>query len=169
MQADPIFSQYKIVRLTAPVFTPSETELSVFAAQGLSVIVVDAEHPDELIPLVTDADIVALIGTELPTRVVEALAQCRAIARMGTGTDKIDVARATELGIVVANTPYFCVEEQADHAMALLLSLARKLTVAQNAMAEGNLGRARRAALACACWRRATTNRPPRTRRMHSG
>jgi D-3-phosphoglycerate dehydrogenase len=106
---------------------------------------VDAEHPDEMIPLVADADIVALIGTVLPTRVVEALARCRAIARMGAGTDKIDVARATELGIVVANTPYFCVEEQADHAMAMLLSLARKLTVAQQAMAEGNLVRARRA------------------------
>jgi D-3-phosphoglycerate dehydrogenase len=64
---------------------------------------------------------------------------------LGTGTDKIDVARATELGIVVANRPYFCVEEQADHAMAMLLSLARKLTTSQNAMAEGDIVRARRA------------------------
>jgi len=139
------FSQYKIVRLTAPVFIPGETELSNFAAHGLPVTVVDAECPDELAPLVADADIVAVIGTALPTRVVEAMAQCRAIARMGAGTDKIDVARATELGIVVANTPYFCVEEQADHAMAMLLSLARKLTVAQQAMADGDLARARRA------------------------
>jgi D-3-phosphoglycerate dehydrogenase len=145
MPAEAQFSQYKIVRLTAPVFNPPETELSLFAAQGLSVTVVDAKHPDELIPLVADADIVALIGTPLPTCVVEAMAQCRAIARMGAGTDKIDVARATELGIVVTNTPFFCVEEQADHAMAMLLSLARKLTVAQQAMAEGNLARARHA------------------------
>src|SRR5262245_40467419 len=127
MQATAMFSQYKIVRLTAPIFHTSEAELRAFAARGLAVTVVDAEQPDELIPLVADADIVALIGTKLPTCVVEAMAQCRAIARMGAGTDKIDVARATELGIVVANTPYFCVEEQADHAIALLLSLARKL------------------------------------------
>jgi D-3-phosphoglycerate dehydrogenase / 2-oxoglutarate reductase len=140
-----MFSQYKIVRLTAPVFYAGEAELRAFAARGLPVTVVDAEHPDELIPHVADADIVALIGTKLPTCVVEAMARCRAIARMGAGTDKIDVARATEMGIVVANTPYFCVEEQADHAMALLLGLARKLTVAQNAMAEGDLARARRA------------------------
>lgn len=139
------FSQYKIVRLTAPIFNPSDTELSEFAAQGLPVTVVDAEDPAELIPLIAEADIVALIGTQLPTRLVEALTHCRAIARMGAGTDKIDVARATELGIVVANTPYFCVEEQADHAMAMLLSLARKLTLTENAMAEGNVGRARRA------------------------
>lgn len=140
-----MFSNYKIVRLTAPIFSANETELAAFAAQGLPVTVVDAEDPDELIPHVQDADIVTLIGTKLPTRVVEAMTQCRAIARMGTGTDKIDVARATELGIVVANTPYFCVEEQADHAMAMILSLARKLTVAQNAMAEGHVLRARRA------------------------
>ena len=145
MQFNTRFSDYKIVRLTAPVFFPGGAELAAFAAQGLAVTVVDAEEPDELIPLVQDADIVALVGTRLPTRVVEGMARCRAIARLGAGTDKIDVARATELGIVVANTPYFCVEEQADHAMAMLLSLARKLTVTQNAMAEGNLARARRA------------------------
>jgi D-3-phosphoglycerate dehydrogenase len=140
-----MFSHYNIVRLTAPVFFASEAELRAFAAHGLAVTVVDAEAPDELIPLVADADIVALVGTKLPTQVVEAMTRCRGIARMGTGTDKIDVARATELGIVVANTPYFCVEEQADHAMAMLLSLARKLTVAERALAEGDLARARRA------------------------
>jgi D-3-phosphoglycerate dehydrogenase / 2-oxoglutarate reductase len=138
-------SHYKIVRLTAPIFHTTEFELNAFAAHGLQVTVVDAEAVDEMIPYVMDADIVALIGTKLPASVIETMTQCRAIARMGAGTDKIDVARATELGIVVANTPYFCVEEQADHAMAMLLSLARKLTVAQNSMAEGDVARARHA------------------------
>ncbi len=140
-----MFSQYKIVRLTAPIFYPSADELAAYAARGLQVTVVEAEAPNEMIPLVRDADIVVVIGTKVPTLVVEAMTQCRLIARQGTGTDKIDVARATELGIVVANTPYFCIEEQADHAMAMLLSLARKLTVAQNAMTAGDVIRARRA------------------------
>lgn len=138
-------SNYKIVRLTAPIFHPSAKELTAYAAAGLPMTVVDAEEPTEMIPLVRDADVVVVIGTKIPTPVVEALTQCRVIARQGTGTDKIDVARATELGIVVANTPYFCIEEQADHAMAMLLSLARKLTVAENAMASGDVMRARRA------------------------
>jgi D-3-phosphoglycerate dehydrogenase / 2-oxoglutarate reductase len=136
-------SDFKVVRLTAPIFHTTEAEMAAFAERGLSVTVVDAEEPDALIPLVADADVVTLIGTKLPTKVVEAMSRCRAIARMGAGTDKIDVARATELGIVVANTPYFCVEEQADHAMAMLLSLARRLTQAQKGMAEGDLVRAR--------------------------
>lgn len=142
---DATLAQYKVVRLTAPIFQPSAAELAAFAARGLPVTVVDAEDADDMIPHVRDADIVALIGTKLPARAIDAMGRCRAIARMGTGTDKIDVARATELGIVVTNTPYFCVEEQADHAMALLLSLARKLNLAQRAMAEGNVLRARHA------------------------
>ncbi len=145
MHTPAMFAQYLIVRLTAPMFFASAAELDAFAAHGLPVTVVESEDPDALIPLVAGADIVALVGTRLPARVIEAMPRCRAIARMGAGTDKIDVARATELGIVVANTPYFCVEEQADHAMAMLLSLARKLTVAGRAMAEGDLARARRA------------------------
>ena len=148
MQTHIDLSSYKVVRLTAPIFHTTALELQAFAERGLTVTVVDAEDADALIPLVADADIVTLIGTKLPTKVVEAMTRCRAIARMGTGTDKIDVARATQLGIVVANTPYFCVEEQADHAMAMLLSLARKLTVAQNGMAEGDLLRVRRAVAA---------------------
>ena len=141
-----MFDHFKIVRLTAPIFTPGEYELNAFAASGLKPTIVDAAEPDEIIAHVADADVVALIGTKLPTRIVEAMAKCRCIARMGTGTDRIDVARATELGIVVANTPYFCVEDQADHAMALLLSLARKLPLAQRAMSEGDFARARLAA-----------------------
>lgn len=140
-----MLSNYNIVRLTAPIFYPSAKELAAYERFGLTVTVVEAEDPAEMIPLVRTADVVALVGTKVPTAVVESLQQCRLIARLGTGTDKIDVARATELGIVVANTPYFCVEEQADHAMAMLLSLARKLTVAQNAMADGDVLRARRA------------------------
>ncbi|HEX5688995.1 MAG TPA: C-terminal binding protein [Roseiflexaceae bacterium] len=140
-----MLSHYKVVRLTAPMFGANDAELAKFAERGLNVTVVDAEAPEDMIPLVADADVVTLIGTKLPAQVIEAMPRCRAIARMGTGTDKIDVACATELGIVVANTPYFCIEEQADHAMAMLLSLARKLPLAQRAMLEGDVMRARRA------------------------
>ena len=145
MTVSPDFSSFKVVRLTAPIFHTTPAEMAAFAERGLSVSVVDAETPDEIIPHVADADVVTLIGTKLPRQVVEAMTRCRLIARMGAGTDRIAVDRATELGIVVANTPYFCVEEQADHAMALLLALSRRLIPAQNGMAEGDLLRARQA------------------------
>lgn len=145
MPTHPDLSGYKIVRLTAPIFHVTDFERAAFAAAGLTVTVVDADTPETIIPHVVDADIVTLIGTYLPRPIIDAMTRCRAIARMGAGTDRIDVARATELGIVVANTPYFCVEEQADHAMAMLLSLARQLKLAENAMAAGQVARARAA------------------------
>lgn len=140
-----MFDEFKIVRLTAPIFVPGDYERQAFAKAGLHPIIVDAADPDEIIRHVADADVVALIGTKLPTKIVDALARCRCISRMGTGTDRIDVARATELGILVTNTPYFCVEDQADHAMMMLLALARQLPLTTRAMAEGNYAKARAA------------------------
>ncbi len=137
-----------IVRLTAPIFPQEDFERAAFAAAGLQPVVVDSADPDEIIAHVADADVVALIGTKLPTRIVDAMDRCRLIARMGAGTDRIDVARATERGIVVANTPYFCVDDQADHVMALLLALNLKLAHAQRSMAAGHFAEARRAAAA---------------------
>ena len=73
MGTDSQFDRFKIVRLTAPVFPTSEFEMQAFAAHGLPVTVVDAEEPTALIPHVADADVVTLIGTHLPTAVVDAL------------------------------------------------------------------------------------------------
>lgn len=138
-----MFSQYKIVRLTASVFKPGEYELQRYAALGLPMAQVHDEDPDALAAAVADADIVALIGTKVPRKVVDAMQKCRAIARFGTGTDKIDVARATELGILVANTPFFCIEEMADHVMAMALHFNRRLASQHQGMMDGDLARAR--------------------------
>ena len=119
----------KLVRLTAKIFKPGEFELEQYAKAGLPALVeVDDWEPEAIAPKVADADIVIVVGTPMPRRVIDAMGKARAIARMGTGTDKIDVARATEVGILVANTPFFCIEEMADHAMAMILWLNRKLS-----------------------------------------
>ncbi|MBI5877414.1 MAG: C-terminal binding protein [Chloroflexi bacterium] len=140
------YSQFKLVRLTARIFFPGEYELGRYRSAGLSIVEVPDEDPAAIARQTGDADIVIVVGTPMPRLVVDALAagQCRAIARMGTGTDKIDVPRATEHGILVANTPYFCIEEMADHVMAIMLALNRQLAVMQRAMTDGELVAARR-------------------------
>ena len=138
-----------VVRLTGPIFPPSDHERAQVARRGWSFTTVSGTTPDEIIPHLGDADIVSVVGTKMPAPVIDALhanGRCRAIARLGAGTDRIDVARATERGIVVMNTPYFCVEEQADHAMAMILSLARKLPLSQRLIEAGDYAGARRAA-----------------------
>jgi D-3-phosphoglycerate dehydrogenase / 2-oxoglutarate reductase len=65
---------------------------------------------------------------KLPAELIRQLTRCRAIGRFGLGVDNIDIPAATEKGIAVTYVPDYCIEEVSDHAMALLLALARKLT-----------------------------------------
>jgi D-3-phosphoglycerate dehydrogenase / 2-oxoglutarate reductase len=58
---------------------------------------------------------------------LEDLERCVAILRTGSGTDNVDILRATKLGIVVANTPQATAQSVADHAIALLFSVARQV------------------------------------------
>ena len=53
--------------------------------------------------------------------------QCKIIARYGIGVDTIDLDAATRAGIIVTNNPTYCIEEVAEHTMALLLACARKV------------------------------------------
>ena len=76
---------------------------------------------------VQDADAIMTCWRTIPPEVVSAAEQCRVIARYGIGLDNIPVALATELGIVVANVPDFCLDELTDQVMAGILALSRQL------------------------------------------
>ena len=132
-----------IVRLNATLFPVNLFEANLYEQYGLRPIQVEANAPEEIIPHVRDCDAVFAISVSLPKQVIESLARCQIISRLGLGTDKIDVEAATAKGILVTNVPYFCVEEQADHTMALLLSLARRIPKMSQAMYEGAWSRAR--------------------------
>ena len=68
---------------------------------------------------------------------MDALRNCRVLARTGIGLDPIDVAAATERGIPVVHIPSYCENEVADHAMAMLLACARKITVYDRSVKSG--------------------------------
>ena len=127
----------RIVRLNASLFPVSEFEASLYEGFNLRPVQVEANSPDEIVPHVENCDALFAISVSLPESVISSLSRCRVISRLGTGTDKIDVDMATRKGILVTNVPYFCVEEQADHTMALMLAMARKLPQMAQAMAEG--------------------------------
>jgi D-3-phosphoglycerate dehydrogenase len=79
-----------------------------------------------------------VVSSRVPAEVIDRLTKCRVISRLGAGTDKIDVAAATRSGIIVANVPDFCLNEQAEHTLALLLAFARRLPYMMEAMEQGN-------------------------------
>jgi D-3-phosphoglycerate dehydrogenase / 2-oxoglutarate reductase len=63
--------------------------------------------------------------------------KCQIIARYGIGVDTINLTAATEAGIIVTNNPTYCVEEVAEHAMALILASARKIPFYDRQVREG--------------------------------
>jgi D-3-phosphoglycerate dehydrogenase len=140
------FQHFRVARLNATLFPIGEFEAELHRRYQLEVVPIE-DHPLETsIGRLADISAVFVISADLPRAVVESLSRCRVISRLGAGTDKIDVEAATSHGIVVTNVPDFCVEEQADHTMALLLALARKLPQMAQAVADGAWSRSKRQA-----------------------
>ena len=86
------------------------------------------ETPDELIALAKNADALVVSSREAVPRVVfEQLEKCQVITRMSVGIDHVDLEAATDHGVVVSHCPDYCTDEVADHAMALILTLNRRV------------------------------------------
>jgi D-3-phosphoglycerate dehydrogenase len=99
-----------------------------------------AQDEDELIINLRDADVVLVSGASITRRVMENLPRCRGVVRYGVGVDNVDVAAATDLGIVVAHILDFCTEEVANHALLLLLASAKKLLSLDRRLRDGVWG-----------------------------
>lgn len=83
---------------------------------------------DEVCAAVRQADAVLTQFAPVGARAIAAMERCRVIVRYGVGVDNVDLAAASARGIPVANVPDYSAAEVADHAMALLLSLVRKIS-----------------------------------------
>ena len=66
-------------------------------------------------------------GGPITSDIMARMPNCKIIARYGIGVDTIDLAAATEAGIIVTNNPTYCIEEVAEHTLAMLLTCARKI------------------------------------------
>jgi phosphoglycerate dehydrogenase-like enzyme len=96
-----------------------------------------ARSPEELQALLGDA-VGAIVSTDPFTRaVIEAAPGLRVIARVGVGSDSIDRAAADERGVAIAITPGQNAETVADHALALILALVRKIAIQDRAVRAG--------------------------------
>lgn len=115
------------VVLTDYVWDSLEVEKKTLA--GLAELVaLRTRTPEEFLAEAADCD--ALLNTYAGPITADAMARmpkCRIIARYGIGVDTIDLDAATRAGIIVTNNPTYCIEEVAEHTMALLLASARKV------------------------------------------
>jgi D-3-phosphoglycerate dehydrogenase len=105
---------------------------------GIEVVNRPGCSPDELLELIADADgLVIRSGTKVTAEVLAAAKNLRIVGRAGIGVDNVDVAAATQNGVVVVNTPEGNNITTAEHAIALMVSLARHIPQATASMKAG--------------------------------
>jgi D-3-phosphoglycerate dehydrogenase len=74
-----------------------------------------------------DAVAVVLIARKLDAEIIGAMERCKVILTLSVGYDCVEVEAATEKLIPVCNTPAYCTDEVSNHAITLILALARKI------------------------------------------
>ena len=125
------------VLITDYAWSSLEPERKVLADAGSEIIVAETGEESELLTHAPMVDGILTCWQPVHEPVIVAAKQCQIIARYGIGLDNIDVDAATENGIIVTNVPTYCVDEVSDHAMALLLACARKVTRFDGAVKSG--------------------------------
>lgn len=104
-----------------------EIERSILAEADCELVVAPAEDEQTLAEYARECQAILTCWAKVTAGVIDAATKCRHIARTGIGLDNINVPRASEQGMLVTNIPDYCVPEVAEHTLALLLSLARKI------------------------------------------
>ena len=105
-----------------------EIERAIIEGAGLELVADHCKSEDDVIDVARDADAIIAQYAPVGAKAINALTRCRVIARYGTGVDIVDVDAATRRNILVTNVPNdWCENEVADHAMTLLLTVARKI------------------------------------------
>ena len=109
------------------------------AAEGIEWLEGQWRTPDEAVMHSQDADIVIVQSVRklLTSDTIPLLEKCRGIIRAGIGYDSVDVDTATKHGIIVANVPDYCLEDVAEHALALMLTTIRRITTQDQSIRRG--------------------------------
>ncbi|MBI3462865.1 MAG: C-terminal binding protein [Planctomycetes bacterium] len=115
------------VLLTDYAWPDVEIERAILREIGAELIVAERQDASTLSAAAKDADAILTCWARVGEETIAAARNCRIIARLGIGLDNIDVAAATRRGIIITNVPDYCTHEVAEHTIALLLGLARKV------------------------------------------
>jgi D-3-phosphoglycerate dehydrogenase len=111
---------------------------------GITITSVGAGSDADYVAQVKDADAIILGGRYMSADIINQLDRCKVLAAGGVGVDRVDVDAATAKGIVVTNVPDVFTDEVANHAMMLLLCVAKKTIPLDRAVREGRWQEARR-------------------------
>ncbi len=119
---------YKVVILDDR-YAGYEEEAAALKAVDAVIEHVRSGRAQDIKAAVHDADGIIVNLPPVNEDIINSLAKCRVISRYGVGYDNVDVKRATERGIWVANVPDYCAEDVSDQAFALLMSCVRNVAL----------------------------------------
>ncbi len=102
-------------------------EKSILEPIGAEVIGLQCKTGEGLAELASDADAILQQYAKIYKPTIDKLNNCKIIARYGIGVDIVDVKAANEKGIIVTNVPDYCIDEVADHAIAMSFMLMRNI------------------------------------------
>jgi D-3-phosphoglycerate dehydrogenase / 2-oxoglutarate reductase len=103
-----------------------QEEKEEFDRIGAELILAQVKEEEDLIRVCREADGLINQYALLTRRVLENLPKCRVVSRYGVGVDSVDLKAATDLGIIVANVPDYCIDEVANQTLSMILTLIRK-------------------------------------------
>jgi D-3-phosphoglycerate dehydrogenase / 2-oxoglutarate reductase len=128
------------VLVTDFTFDRLDIEEAILVPLGATI---DGRHcrgEADLLSAVAGADYVLTQFAPLTARVIAAMDRARLIVRYGIGVDNVDLDAARARGIAVCNVPAYCIDEVADHTLALLLDATRRIAANGRLVREGGWG-----------------------------
>ena len=117
-----------------PNLNPAEAVLSELDAE---MVMADEPTLEGILKVAAEADGLMVTYGQITADVIKGLKKCKVIGRFGLGVDNIDIDAATKAGIAVVYVPDYCIDEVSDHAMAMLLDLARKVSFSNSLVQAG--------------------------------
>ena len=116
----------------------AEDGIEIFRRAGADVDIKTGQKPEDLKKSVNGYDaLVVRSETKITREILEASSHLQVVGRAGVGVDNIDVAAATEKGVVVVNAPTGNTTSAAEHAIALMMALARRIPDANVSLKSG--------------------------------
>lgn len=106
-----------------------DLESEILNEVGLNFELLQCKTEEDLISKCQDAKIFINQYAPITEKVMKSLKNLKLVIRYGVGVNNIDVSAATKLGIQICNVPDYGMNEVADHAIALMLSLTRKIVL----------------------------------------
>jgi D-3-phosphoglycerate dehydrogenase len=129
-----------LLAVTDYTFDSLDIETKLLEPLGLTIVGSQCQTQIELIDLVANADYVLTQFAPIDAAVIAAMQSAKVIVRYGIGVDNVDLDAAKNKGIPVCNVPDYCVDEVADHTLALILAATRQVVANARYVAEGNWG-----------------------------